>query len=329
MFDIPVVVFAFKRDKVIKILEVVKKINPSKLYILSDGPRNLEEKEQVDACRLLIDKYLTGFSNTEIIRKYEEKNIGVYANIGLGAKWVFSREKMAIFLEDDNLPEITFFEFCREMLLKYENEDKVLWICGTNYLEKYNSKYSYVFTKQMLPCGWASWSSKFIRCYDGELQNFNYSSYKKYKNQYCPRRLFNRFRHAIDLEKRRICDGKKPVSWDYQMDFSIKYYNLYGVCPCNNQIRNIGADLNSIHGGNNITEGFASKFCEKQTYKISFPLTEPPILEIDAIFEKRTGKIMLPTFKQSVKDIVFGSIRKLFRVPYDVKFKDHLRRKRK
>jgi hypothetical protein len=43
-------------------------------------------------------------------------------------------------------------------------------------------------------------------------------------------------------ERHRIERGERPISWDYQMDFSIKAYGLYGICPCKNQIKNIGVD---------------------------------------------------------------------------------------
>ena len=329
MFEIPIVVFAFKRDKVLKVLEVIKKLKPKTLYILADGPRTEEEKKQVDECRKKIDSCLEDFKQTKIVKKYEERNLGVYENIGLGAKWVLSLEEMAIFLEDDNLPEETFFMFCKEMLLKYKDNDRILWICGTNYLENYQSDYSYVFTRQMLPCGWASWSYKFLKYYDGNLQHFDTKTYKSFKHFYVPKRLFYRFNHAIGLEKRRIIDGKKPVSWDYQMDFSLKYYNLLGICPCLNQIRNIGADLDSTHGGTSMKNGLTKNFCEKETFPLSFPLISPPSLDVDLKFEKKIGKTMLPTFWQSVKNVVFGGIRKLFRVPYDEKFLQYVFKKRR
>ncbi len=35
-----------------------------------------------------------------------------------------------------NLEYIGFFAYCEEMLERYENNEKVLWVCGTNYLSK-------------------------------------------------------------------------------------------------------------------------------------------------------------------------------------------------
>ena len=327
-FDVPIVLFTFKRKKVLKVLEVIKKIDPAVLYILSDGGRNVQEQKEVNECRESIDYALKSLNNTRIIKRYSEINLGVFKNIGLGSMWVLSSEKKAIFIEDDNLPEESFFYFCKEMLEKYESNKEVLWICGTNYLESYASQYSYVFTQHMLPCGWATWSDKFVKSYDAYLKQYSFSEYKKFSERYASKALFKQFNHALDLEKRRISDCKNPLSWDYQMDFTIKYNNYYGICPTVNQIRNKGADDDAIHGGSNIKKGLASKFRKKRTYPISFPLVHPDEVRIDSVFERKIGKIMLGTFPSRLRGAVFGFFRKIFHVPYDVKFLDYLKRRK-
>ena len=165
MFDIPVVLFIFKREKAVEIIKQISKIKPTKLYLIGDGPRNEEEVSLVEKCRTMVEEAVTW--QCELIKNYADLNRGVYSNIALGAKWVLEREQNAIFLEDDNLPEITFFEFCKEMLNMYKNKNEILWICGSNYLEKYNNSnnQSYYFTQHMLPCGWATWSDKFLKFY--------------------------------------------------------------------------------------------------------------------------------------------------------------------
>ncbi|WP_422766831.1 hypothetical protein ACOX9X_11130 [Photobacterium leiognathi subsp. mandapamensis] len=155
-FNIPVALFIFKRkDSVLKILEVLAKVKPSKIYLLSDGGRNEDEKKIVDECRFAIEEAISW--NCEIVKKYHTENVGVYSNIADGAKWVFSQEEKAIFLEDDNLPEETFFEYCECLLNKYRLDSRILWVCGSNYLEEVETSdnSSYFFTQNMLPCGWA------------------------------------------------------------------------------------------------------------------------------------------------------------------------------
>ena len=132
-FNIPVVLLLFKRkEAALRIIDRLKKAGVSKLYIMADQGRNEKEIKQVAETREAVEKAIDW--DCEVIKNYANKNRGVYGNIALGAKWVFEREKWAIFLEDDNLPEETFFPYCEELLKRYENDNRILWICGTNYL---------------------------------------------------------------------------------------------------------------------------------------------------------------------------------------------------
>ena len=171
MFNIPVVVFLFKRvEKTITIIDRLALIAPEKLYLIADGARNADEEEVVRKCRETVEQHITW--PCAVIKNYASKNRGVFENIAGGAKWVFEREEVAIFLEDDNLPALSFFPFCEEMLRLYKNNPQILWICGSNYLIDYIFKdnASYGFTQNMLPCGWASWANKFNQYYQSDFQ---------------------------------------------------------------------------------------------------------------------------------------------------------------
>lgn len=150
----PIVLVLFKRkDTVLRILEQVRKVHPERIYLLSDQGRTEEEILRVRETRDAIERAIDW--PCEIIKFYSESNLGVYRNIGLGARRIFEKEDRAIFLEDDNYPEITFFQYSDEMLEKYADNDRILWICGTNYLTEYqnSSNDSYFFTQHLLPCG--------------------------------------------------------------------------------------------------------------------------------------------------------------------------------
>jgi hypothetical protein len=118
-------------------------------------------------------------------------------------------------------------------------------------------------------------------------------------------------------EAARIKSGKRPISWDYQMDFSIKANNLFGICPCKNQIKNIGVDEFSIHGGGSFQQKMTKRFCGMDSYPITFPLKHPNTLLVDKKFEKKIGKIMLYPLKQRINSSIFMLIRKILRVPPD------------
>lgn len=325
-FEIPVVLIIFKRKKVVEVIKRIAQVKPSKIYILSDNGRNEKEKAEVAEVRRLVEGAINW--ECEVIKNYSDENRGVFANIGLGAKWVFEREERAIFLEDDNLPEVTFFEYCRQMLELYENDTRVLWVCGTNYLGKYKTEdgSSYVFTKHLLPCGWASWKDKFNKFYDNELELCgNKVVLSRVEKQYYNKQLYEQYKRAWMSEYRKTVKGDRPGSWDYHMDFSIKANGLYGISPCNNQIENIGVDEHSIHGGTSFDNVMTQRFCGMKSYPMEFPLKHPPTILPDEIYEEKIYKILLYPFNHRVKGFVVRMIRKVFRIPEDIKTKQFLK----
>jgi len=315
-FDVPVALFLFKRiDKPLEILKQLAKVAPSRLYLLSDGGRTDEERRQVEACRSSIEQAITW--ECEIIRKYETSNIGVYENIAGGAKWVLQREECAIFLEDDNLPELTFFQFCKELLEKYKHDTRVLWICGTNYLKDYAPAdgSSYVFTKNMMPCGWATWSSKFLPFYDGELELWQDPYVRdRIRQEYAYPKLYCQDRYNIEYELDAKASTGRFYSWDYQMSFSIRAHNVYGIVPAINQITNIGVDNDSTHGGTSMEDVMTARFCGLPTRAMSFPLKHPKSLLIDQKFEVAVAKIILHPDFFSAKSRLSRAVRQFLGV---------------
>ncbi|MBP3590869.1 MAG: glycosyltransferase family 2 protein [Clostridia bacterium] len=325
-FDIPVVLFIFKRDKAVDIVHRIAEIQPKKLYILADQGRNDEERVLAEECRKKVEAAITW--DCEVIKNYADENRGVYQNIGQGAIWVLKREKWAIFLEDDNLPELSFFPFCKEMLEKYQDDERILWICGTNYLGDYTPKsgHSYVFTRHMLPCGWASWSHKFERFYDGDLALTDDAGIMdRIGSVYCNKKVYKQYKRSWMSERARILRGERPVSWDYQMDFSIKAHELYGICPCKNQIKNIGVDSFSVHGGTDLSLVMTQRFCGMDSYSLSFPLNHPEKLAIDPVFEKKIGKIILYPLRLRIRVSISRIVRAMLGVPQGKSIKNFIK----
>lgn len=305
-FDIPVVLFIFKRaDTAPLIMSRVRQVKPKKVYLLADEGRNEEERELAAICRLSFEKEIDW--DCEVIKRYAKKNRGVFENIGLGALRVFEQEPCAIFLEDDNLPEVSFFYYCRELLERYRDNKNVLWICGTNYLgdDSQDSKTSYSFTRSLLPCGWASWSTKFPLYYDAYFERYKTSDgFETMKRSYRCKPLFRQQNRSIKTEILRHEKGMGYRSWDYQMISSIRSNGLYGVVPNRNQIKNIGVDSLSEHGGSSMQEIMTQRFCGMDSYPLPFPLIHPDSIEIDARVERELDSIILQPIKHRIKNLL-------------------------
>lgn len=292
MFDIPVTLFFMKRtENTLKVLSGIAKVKPKKLYLISDGGRSEEEHKKVEACRRAVEAAIDW--DCEVIKDYAQTNVGILDRIGYGAKRVLEKEEYAIFLEDDNYPEETFFYFCREMLLKYRDNTNILWVCGTNYLEEYDSPYSYVFTKHTLPCGWASWGSKYPAIYDGYLKGLDDPFIREnYKGFYGNKRLEKQKYYFINNAKKEIDKKNYKISWDHQMTFTLMSHNMYGIAPKTNLIKNIGVDAETTHGGSSMRNVMTRRFCGMGSKPLTFPLVHPPVVLEDKRYEKIVGKII-------------------------------------
>lgn len=327
MFNIPIVLFLFKRDTGLdRIISRINEINPAKIYLIADGPRDKSEEEQCKICRKKAEALI--LPNTEIIRNYSDVNRGVLQNIGLGAKWVLGKEKWAIFLEDDNLPEITFFYYCEELLKKYETSEKILWICGTNYLNKFNSKESYFFTKHLLPCGWASWSNKFNQYYDENLDGLDDTTkLKNFKNSYLDKKLCKQQLYSVEQTRYFLKKDIRKSSWDYQMLFSVRANNMYGISPKYNQIENIGVDEFSIHNGTTLKHKMIKRFCTIKTFPLDFPLTHPEKIDINLDYETKIGNVLLNPIEDRIKQNIATIIKFIFKIDKHESLKQKLKKK--
>lgn len=309
-FEIPVCLFIFQRkDTVLRIIDRISQVKPKKIYLMSDQGRNEEEKKRVKECREAVEAAINW--DCEVIKDYAAANRGVFENIGMGAMRVFSREEVAIFLEDDNLPEITFFSYCKQMLEKYKDNDRVVWICGTNYLGKYenNSGESYMFTQHLLPCGWASWRKKYTKYYDSFFDTFNETIKQRIKPLYRNNPLYKQQMEVIQREYDRMKNGERFRSWDYQMCLSIRANDLVGISPANNQIKNIGVDAFSEHGGVTFADKMTKRFCGMDSYPLKFPLKEPQTVLIDPVYERKIGNIILYPLDWRIRK-PFGKIKR-------------------
>jgi hypothetical protein len=69
-----------------------------------------------------------------------------------------------IVLEDDSTPSLSFIPFCKEMLDRYEHDERITMIAGFNHEEQTDAPYDYLFTTAFSIWGWASWRRVFECC---------------------------------------------------------------------------------------------------------------------------------------------------------------------
>lgn len=243
MYTTPILVIVFNRpDFAQKIFDALKQIQASKLYIISDGPRNPEEKEEVKRSRAI-------FKNIDwecqVKYNYSEVNLGLRKRISSGISWAFLDEEELIILEDDCLPHPDFFIFCERLLEKYNDDPQIMCINGCNLNPKISENLSdaYFFSRYSSSWGWATWKRAW-KLFDSELDGLdNKRIYKNFANN-LPRKYRSRQYWIIMLNRVK---QNKIDSWAYRWMFSLWINNGMAIVPQTNLIQNIGNDHRSTH----------------------------------------------------------------------------------
>lgn len=142
----PVLLIFFNRPDTLKIVfEEIRKAKPQKLYLAQDGAREnrVDDIENIQKCREVVKNVDW---ECEVFTNYSEKNCGCGRGPKKAIDWLFNSEKEGIILEDDCVPDSSFFTFCTEMLEKYREDERIFMITGCNSeLQSRDVKESYFF----------------------------------------------------------------------------------------------------------------------------------------------------------------------------------------
>ena len=154
--DIAVLLLFFNRpDSFEKVFAQVRKVRPSRLFLYQDGPRGEQDLEGIMACRRIAQDIDW---ECDVRRQYQERNYGCDPSGYLSHRWAFSMADKCIVLEDDVVPAQSFFPFCKEMLDRYEHDQRVWMVAGFNTDEQSTDiTEDYFFTSAFSIWGWASW----------------------------------------------------------------------------------------------------------------------------------------------------------------------------
>jgi hypothetical protein len=156
----PVLVIAFNRpDLLAVLLQRLREVEPSRLFIAVDGPRQERagEAERVQACRELAE---TVDWDCEVRTLFQESNLGCGRGVSTAISWFFENVERGIILEDDIIPDPSFFGFCSELLDRYEDDDRVFAVSGCNYVPAEGLSdpgAPYRFSRVPHIWGWAGW----------------------------------------------------------------------------------------------------------------------------------------------------------------------------
>ncbi|MDE1170061.1 MAG: hypothetical protein PW734_02445 [Verrucomicrobium sp.] len=271
-FETPVAVLIYNRpDKTARILERLSQVQPRRLLVVADGPNPAkpDDAEKTARTRALFDSLPW---DCEVQREFSDTNLGCKRRVSSGIDWVFRQVEEAILIEDDILAEPSFFEFCREMLARYRDDERIGTITGCNFQNRRKrGPYSYYFSIFPHIWGWATWRRVWKR-YDVDMK------------------LWPEIRASgllLDLlqdeaatahwvkEFDRGYEGRIDT-WDIQLLLSCWQHSQLTITPEVNLTCNIGFGAEATH-----TRHAHHIHADIPTRPMEFPLRHPPYMMPD------------------------------------------------
>lgn len=295
-----------------KVFEKVKQAKPPKLFLIQDGARegNSEDLHRIKKCRSIVENIDW---ECEVYKNYSDTNLGCGVRPQSGITWVLSQVESTIILEDDCVPDMSFFPYCDEMLEKYKDDERICYISGLNNFEEWDfGGSSYGFTKGGAIWGWATWRRAWSR--------YDYSV-NKIQDPYIQRMIKgtlsgNTKRIDSWKETNQLVEQDVKISyWDAQWGF-VKYsQNQLVIVPKYNLICNIGVGADSTHAmrASTVHRRFYD-YNNMPVRALEFPLIHPAHMLCDTFYDamivKCNKKAKWRRFLSILKNGIVGQLKK-------------------
>lgn len=277
----PVLLLGFNRpDLFSQVLDAIRAAQPRELFISLDGPRDSHPADAVGCAEVRrVAETVDWVPSVHV--KAREHNAGCGISVSSGISWALSHSDRIIVLEDDCLPDRSFFPFCDELLERFAYDQRVMQIAGCNWgasAERYVG-FSYAFNTFAPVWGWATWRRAW------ELYEYRLDSWPRFKRAglFDGIALSRRFRSIMRYEFDTVYAG--GGTWDHQWQYAVMRNNGLSVSPN----RNLCINLGFRHDATNVSEP-DYVFSKLPLESIELPLRHPPEVArnpaVDALFEK-------------------------------------------
>jgi len=263
-----IALFVYNRlDTTSRVFSRIADARPSTLLVIADGPRT-DAADDVRLCRAVRELVSSPTWPCDVRVNYASTNLGLGRRFSSGLEWVFQEVDEAIILEDDCLPDPTFFRFCDELLARYRDDERVMMISGDNYqFGRDRGPDSYFFSHGIGTYGWASWRRAFA-CYDFHMRDWPSVRTSSLLRHIWPSQTI------VDYWVERFDETYAGVvdTWDYQWAFAMWRRRGLQIVPRSNLVTYIGCRDDAVHTGD-----VAAPYCDLPTEPMHFPLNHPMV----------------------------------------------------
>jgi hypothetical protein len=241
-----VLIIGFNRPHLLAdLFDHLREIRPPRVYVSIDGPRegHPTDSASVSACHRLVESIDWC---TDVHTRFPESNLGCGFAVSSAIEWFLSHEERGIVLEDDVLPNPTFYSYCTTMLDRYADDERVLTINGHNLVPprgQSRADLPYRFTRYTEMWGWALWRRTWNN-YELDISQWRSTlsteSLWEQCGQSVPRSLF--WGSMFDMVASARFD-----TWDIQLRFAAMRSNQVMVVPNVNLTANNGFGSDATH----------------------------------------------------------------------------------
>ena len=290
LVDVAVLILFFTRSDTLQLVfNEVRKARPSRLFLYQDGPRGPQDMPGIEACRAIVSDEQIDWE-CDVRRQYLQHNQGCDPSGFRAHQWAFSLADKVIVLEDDVVPSQSFFTFCKEMLDRYEHDERINMICGFNTDEVTTDiQEDYFFTSFQSIWGWASWRRV--------AQRWQSDYAFMHKPQALAQiKAIARERHLRNSMLKMFSDhsqsGKEYFETIYWADQILN--SCLCIMPTRNLINNVGLTADSTHFSaelQNMPQRMRRIFTMPR-YELQFPLKHPEYVVEHVQYLHRRYKIL-------------------------------------
>ena len=296
----PILLMTYIRPKNTELLLNLLATNQNTIFVFNDGLKNSKYEKQHTETRKVILKFK---KKNKIKIIFAKKNLTQKKNLPHALNIIFKKYDRAIILEDDCIPNKSFFKFCNLLLEKYKDDNRISQISGNNFLNFKNFKRrnndSYFFSMFTSSWGWATWKNRWENVYDCNIRLWPKVKKEKWLYDiFDNKKSVDFWTKAFDRRYKLLDDD-----WDRPWTFSNLINNRLNVFPNKNLISNIGEDDVALHSN-------PKKWNNLKLENMKFPLNHPKIICCDRIVDKflTNEGFSIPKLSYRIKN----KLRKLF-----------------
>lgn len=296
MFKTPILFLIFNRlDTAQRVFEKIREQKPKYLYIAADWPRK-NRKWEAEACKKTREEILKQIDwDCELKTLFRDENLWCKKAVSWAITRFFENVEQWIILEDDCLPDPSFFWFCETMLNKYKDDERIMMISWDCFLpEKSQKNDEYAFTKYP-HIRWRASRRRAWNLYDIEMEDFpifkENNMIEYISNNFFSKKVF--IRHLEEAFEWKI------DTWDYQRVYTIRKNYWLSLFPLTNLISNIWFSSQALHTKNDFWL-WKLKISEINYKNIKHPKN----MIINKKYEKYDEKFVQLSFKQYVANVL-------------------------